>query len=48
MRLDTEIGRWYQVADDPSTSWEAKLAAYGGLLDAWVDDQRAVAGQSGG
>jgi hypothetical protein len=33
MRLDTEIARWYAVADDPGRSWEEKLAAYRGLVE---------------
>jgi hypothetical protein len=40
MRLDTEMARWYAVADDPSTSWEAKLAAYRGLVDDYYEADR--------
>src|SRR4029453_13252977 len=40
MRLDTEIARWYAVADDPSTSWEEKLAAYRGLVDDYYEAAR--------
>jgi hypothetical protein len=40
MRLDTEIGRWYQVADDPGRSWEEKLAAYRGLVDDYYEADR--------
>jgi hypothetical protein len=40
MRLDTEIGRWYAVADDPSTSWEDKLAAYRKLVDDYYEADR--------
>jgi hypothetical protein len=40
MRLDQEIGRWYAVADEPSTSWEEKLAAYRGLVDDYYEVDR--------
>jgi hypothetical protein len=40
MRLDTEIGRWYSVADDPGTSWEEKLAAYRALVDDYYEADR--------
>jgi cellulase/cellobiase CelA1 len=40
MRLDTEIGRWYAVADDPGLSWEEKLAAYQGLVDDYYEADR--------
>jgi hypothetical protein len=40
MRLDTEIGRWYAVADDPGLGWEEKLAAYRGLVDDYYEADR--------
>jgi hypothetical protein len=40
MRLDTEMARWYAVADDPSRSWEDKLAAYRGLVDDYYEAGR--------
>ncbi len=40
MRLDQEIARWYAVADDPSRSWEEKLAAYRGLVDDYYEADR--------
>ena len=40
MRLDTEIGRWYEVADDPSRAWEDKLAAYQELVDDYYEADR--------
>jgi hypothetical protein len=40
MRLDTEIGRWYRVADDPESSWEEKLAAYRRLVDDYYEADR--------
>jgi hypothetical protein len=40
MRLDQEIGRWYEVADDPGRSWEEKLAAYRGLVDDYYEVDR--------
>jgi len=40
MRLEQEIGRWYAVADDPSRSWEEKLAAYRGLVDDYYEADR--------
>jgi hypothetical protein len=40
MRLDTEIARWYQVADDPGLGWEEKLHAYRGLVDDYYEADR--------
>jgi hypothetical protein len=40
MRLDTEMARWYAVADDPARSWEEKLAAYRGLVDDYYKADR--------
>jgi hypothetical protein len=40
MRLDQEIGRWYAVADDPSRSWEEKLADYRALVDDYYEADR--------
>jgi hypothetical protein len=40
MRLDTEIGHWYEVADDPATSWQEKLAAYRRLVDDYYEADR--------
>ena len=40
MRLDQEIARWYEVADDPARSWEDKLAAYRGLVDDYYEADR--------
>src|SRR4029450_10748843 len=40
MRLDTEMARWYEVADDPGRSWEDKLAAYRGLVDDYYEADR--------
>jgi hypothetical protein len=40
MRLDTEIGRWYAVADDPSLGWEERLAAYRALVDDYYEADR--------
>jgi hypothetical protein len=40
MRLDTEIARWYEVADDPGRSWEEKLAAYRSLVDDYYEAGR--------
>jgi hypothetical protein len=40
MRLDTEIGRWYAVADDPALGWSEKLAAYRRLVDDYYEADR--------
>jgi hypothetical protein len=40
MRLDTEMARWYAVADDPGRSWEEKLAAYRALVDDYYEADR--------
>lgn len=40
MRLDTEIARWCQVADDPGRSREEKLGAYRGLVDDYYEVDR--------
>jgi hypothetical protein len=40
MRLDTDIGRWYEVADDPGRSWEEKLAAYRKLVEDYYEADR--------
>jgi len=40
MRLDTEMARWYAVADDPGRPWEDKLAAYRALVDDYYEADR--------
>jgi hypothetical protein len=40
MRLDTEMRRFFAVADDPDLSWEEKLAAYRRLADEDVEADR--------
>jgi hypothetical protein len=40
MRLDQEIGRWYQVADDPGRSWDEKLDRYRALVDDYYEADR--------
>jgi hypothetical protein len=40
MRLDTEIGRWYAVADDPDLGWEEKLERYRALADDYYELDR--------
>jgi hypothetical protein len=40
MRLDTEIARWYEVADDPGLGWSEKLAAYRGLVEDYYEADR--------
>jgi hypothetical protein len=40
MRLDQEVGRWYQVADDPGRSWGEKLDAYRALVDDYYEEDR--------
>jgi hypothetical protein len=40
MRLDQEVGRWYQVADDPGRSWQDKLDAYRALVDDYYEEDR--------
>ena len=40
MRLDQQVGRWYQVADDPGLPWEEKLAAYRALADDYYEADR--------
>ncbi len=40
MRLDTEIGRWYAVADDASLPWEEKLGRYRALADGYYEADR--------
>jgi hypothetical protein len=40
MRLDTEIARWYAVADDQGLGWSEKLAAYRGLVDDYYEADR--------
>jgi hypothetical protein len=40
MRLDTEMARWYAVADDPASSWEEKLATYRRLVDDYYEADR--------
>ena len=37
MRLDTEMARWYGVADDPGLPWEEKLARYRALAEDYYD-----------
>jgi hypothetical protein len=40
MRLDTEVARWYRVADDPGLGWEEKLARYRALADGYYEADR--------
>jgi hypothetical protein len=40
MRLDTEIARWYAVANDPALGWSEKLAAYRRLVDDYYEADR--------
>jgi len=40
MRLDTELRRFFEVADDPGRSWGEKLAAYRRLADEYVEADR--------
>jgi len=38
-RLDTETGRFFQIADQAGASYAAKLSAYGGLADAYFETE---------
>ncbi|HSK97989.1 MAG TPA: hypothetical protein VK891_15300 [Euzebyales bacterium] len=40
MRLDGEMRRYYEIADDPGRSWDEKLAAYARLTDDYIDAER--------
>jgi hypothetical protein len=40
MRLDSEMRRFYDVADDTGLSWNQKLEAYRGLIDEYIDTER--------
>ena len=40
MRLDTEIARWYAVADDQALSWDEKLDRYRALADQGYEADR--------
>lgn len=40
MRLDGEMRRFYAIADDPTTSWDDKLAAYRRLSDDYAEVDR--------
>jgi hypothetical protein len=40
MRLDSEMRRFYDIADDKSLSWPDKLAAYRRLTDDYIEAER--------
>jgi hypothetical protein len=40
MRLDGDMRRFYDVADDASRSWDDKLAAYRRLTDEYIEAER--------
>jgi hypothetical protein len=40
MQLDTQVSRWYAVADDPDRSWDEKLVAYRALIDEYYEVDR--------
>lgn len=40
MRLDGDMRRFFDVADDPSRSWSEKLVAYRGLTDDYIEAER--------
>jgi len=40
MRLDTELARWFEVADDPALGWDGKLARYRRLADDYYEVDR--------
>ena len=40
MRLDGDMRRFYDVADDASRSWDEKLAAYRRLTDEYIEAER--------
>ena len=40
MRLDGEMRRFYDIADDATRSWENKLAAYRRLTDEYIEAER--------
>jgi hypothetical protein len=40
MRIDGEMRRFYDVADDPARSWDDKLAGYRRLTDEYIEAER--------